>query len=640
MNSSAKGLFAQRSFDDMEMIRWNALFEVYSFNSGHSCLGIKIILSLLALASFVPAAEIASVSVKDPLPIYLETRCPAARSQIGGRGLRLEAIARQSNGAFHAFCFDRENLASQWISIDNGLSWTPIANKAGTLPSRSRPANFGGLSVNQPTEFLEAAERDPHLIVLKDERVLCTFARHTLPCGIFAVISDDRGETWDTDHPIYLAGSHSEFFGTPVSFELEDGSILTAHSIRAYRQSSSDNPKNDSVVHIVRWRLPGDKRASVEPSEGPLLTDPYLWEKYHKAGTGFTGNLQRISYWKKVPVQRVDLPGHYKGAMGRFPNGKLVVASYVEAKPRFSRIYESTDDIATWTKVDSSGAILLGKEQSILCLNDNQTVLLKTQRLGQGGHYSPLYRSADGGKTWSEIDYGQRSLSYPRNLIQFSDGSIAMFNSSGNYREDEGSENTKAWRIRSFDGGLTWPERKKVSGAWARPRPLFTEAAFLALSNTRILAAARVNGDHVHSVTGIIPPMGLGHHNAEINQQMAIFESNDAGLSWSRERFVFDFADVQAKFLLLADGRILCTYRCRSELPYGVKGVFSRDGGKTWDREHPVILGVHSELFGTWQHDLQLPDGTMRTAWARFYGGPPTFEVVHWELPEPILLNP
>ena len=113
---------------------------------------------------------------------------------------------------------------------------------------------------------------------------------------------------------------------------------------------------------------------------------------------------------------------------------------------------------------------------------------------------------------------------------------------------------------------------------------------------------------------------------------MAMIESTDGGLSWSREKFVLDFADEQAKFVLLADGRILCTYRCRSELPFGVKGIFSRDGGKTWDLEHPVILGVHSDLFGTWQHDIQLSDETMRTAWARFHGGPPTFEIVHWEL--------
>ena len=61
--------------------------------------------------------------------------------------------------------------------------------------------------------FLEAGEKDAHLVVLKDGRLLCTFARHTVPNGIFAVTSDDQGETWDTDNPIYLAGSNPTYAG-------------------------------------------------------------------------------------------------------------------------------------------------------------------------------------------------------------------------------------------------------------------------------------------------------------------------------------------------------------------------------------------------------------------------------------------
>lgn len=594
----------------------------------------SILSLLLVLATVVQAGEIASLTVENPLPVYCETRCPAARSQIGGRGLRLAAMDQSSDGQLHAICVDEEELASEWLSDDNGLTWIQRKDSPTTLPEESEAEDARGLSHVNPLNFLESGEGDAHLMGLLDGRLLCTFARHKLPNGIFAVISNDHGKTWDTDNPIYLAGSHPDFLGKPISFQLDDGSILSAHSVRAYRQSSPDNPHSDSVVHVVRWRLSDDKRTPVAPNEGPLLTDPYAWEKYFHAGTGFTGNLQQISYWNKSRTKRVFLPDHYKGAMGRFPSGELIVASYVEDKPRYSRIYRSTDDGATWTKVEISGAMLLGKEQSIVCLDDNQTVLLKTQIHGQSVPYSPLYRSPDRGTTWTQIDYGEKSLSYPRNLIQLSDGSIAMFNSSGSYREEKDAENTKAWRIRSFDGGLTWPERKEVSGAWKRPRPLFTEATFLALSDTHILAAARVNGDHVHSVTGQTPVTGLGGNNTEINQQMAFIESADGGLSWSKENFVFDFSDVQAKFLRLHDGRILCTYRCRSELPFGVKGVFSHDGGKTWDLQHPIILGVHSHIFGTWQHDLQLPDGTMRTAWARMFDGPATFEVVCWKLPE------
>ena len=83
---------------------------------------------------------------------------------------------------------------------------------------------------------------------------------------------------------------------------------------------------------------------------------------------------------------------------------------------------------------------------------------------------------------------------------------------------------------------------------------------------------------------------------------------------------------------MLNDGRLLCTF-ARHTLLNGIFAIISSDRGDTWDTDNPIYLvGSHPELFGTWQHDLQLPDGTMRSAWARFYGGPPTFEIVHWEL--------
>lgn len=307
MNSSTKISFAHRRFHESKMIHCNAISTNDSFHLCCSWLRIKTTLSLLALVTVVQADEIASVPVENPLPVYFEARSPAARSQIGGRGLRLAVIDGQPSGTLHAYCYDREERASKWISVDNGLTWTQSKDEAVTVPSLTRPVDFRNPSNKQSAEFLEADERDAHLIVLNDGRLLCTFARHTFPNGIFAIISSERGDTWDTDNPIYLAGSHPEFFGMPISLELDDGSILTAHSIRAYRQSSPDNPDGDSVAHVVRWRLPGDTHAPAAPHEGPLLTDPYTWHKYHNAGTGFTGNLQQIAYWKKSRTKRVHL---------------------------------------------------------------------------------------------------------------------------------------------------------------------------------------------------------------------------------------------------------------------------------------------------------------------------------------------
>ncbi|MAE65028.1 MAG: hypothetical protein CMJ18_12225 [Phycisphaeraceae bacterium] len=621
------------------------------------------------------------------MPVYFESLEPAARSAIGPRGQFVMAAAPVSATSLLACCRDRSHEVSLWLSHDEGLTWSTfrthgdrlIGNDRAVLHAcrdgdmlldigrlyrssdqgitwslRSRPrrggvarivdgpddritlvgsgeswySGLGRLSGVEPDRFLQDDETDPHLLVLRDGRLLCTFARHDVPIGILAVISEDAGTTWDTDHPVCLAGSWPNMFGCPTSIELSDGSILTTHSIRAYRETDKIG---DSVAHAVRWRLPGDKGASVVPAHFPALSDRPDWQKYDWAGTGFTGDLQQIAYWEKSECERVRVDDHYKGALGRLPDGELLISPM---RDETLDIYRSTDDGRSWDRVVTCGANLRGKEQAMLCLEDDDTVLLTAQLTGvpKGDNESALFRSADRGRTWEEIDFGEGSTSYRRDLVRLSDGSVALFNSRGDNRESEGAPATTAWRMRSVDGGRTW-QRDPVRGAWPRSRPFFTEAAFLRLSEGRLLMAARINGDHVHAITGIEPPAGLGWHNAEINQAMAFMESADDGLSWSEPWVALDYSDVHAKMLRLDDGRILCSYRCRSRLPFGTRAVFSEDDGRTWDLKHPILLGAHSTYYGGWQTDLQLSDGTMMTTWAWAFDGPYTFEVIRWRLP-------
>lgn len=639
----------------------------------------------------IPPAD-RSVAAARPMPVYYESLQPAARTPMGGRGRVVTSLVCAHGGRLLACGFDRSGAIELWSSDDDGVTWKvlptpgerttddlrptlhachdgpvllytghlyrsddrgaswkrqPCAHRGAVLrivddpggdarlfgPDDGWYAGHGGPAGLEPDRFLCKAETDPHLLVLRDGRLLCTFARHEVPLGIFAVISDDRGRTWDTDHPVYLAGSWPDFFGWPTSVELADGSILTAHAVRPYVERDRID---DSVAHAVRWRLPDDTRPLPAPPAGPALTEAHEWDRYSRAGTGFTGNLQRVAFWAKSPCERVHIRGHYKGALGRFPDGVLLVTPMSDDA---CEIYRSTDDGRNWQRVPTRGTPLEGKEQAMLCLGDNRTVLLMTQHIipaagdrAERGP-TPLYRSTDRGRTWERVDYGEGSKSYRRDIVCLSDGSVLLFNSSGDNAETEGAANTVAWRLRSTDGGLTWPQRDPVRGAWKRARPFFTEAAFLALSDTHLLMASRINGDHVHGITGIKPPMGLGRHNAEINQNMAFMESFDGGLSWSEPWIVLDDSDVHAKLTRLADGRALCSYRCRSRLPFGIRAILSADDGRTWDRDHPILLGGHTTYYGGWQSDLQLPDGTMLTTWAWSFDGPRTFEIIRWQLP-------
>ena len=60
-------------------IMWKRVFFLIS------CLFLMLVLNALALAK-----ENSSVTVENPIPVYYETVSPAARTQIGNRGLRAE----------------------------------------------------------------------------------------------------------------------------------------------------------------------------------------------------------------------------------------------------------------------------------------------------------------------------------------------------------------------------------------------------------------------------------------------------------------------------------------------------------------------------------------------------------------------
>ena len=209
-----------------------------------------------------------------------------------------------------------------------------------------------------------------------------------------------------------------------------------------------------------------------------------------------------------------------------------------------------------------------------------------------------------------------------------------MFNSAGTYTDPDGSANTAAWRMRSFDNGATWPERQEViGGVWAKPWPFFTEACFLALSDTHFLMSPRITGLHSYEISGIVPPAGLGAPwSNHINGSNVFMESFDGGLTWTSPAMVLDYGDVHAKMIKLADGRLLWSYRSWSRMPLGIRAIMSEDDGQTWDTDHTILLATTDTISGGWQSDVQLPDGTMVTTWG--VRSPLAFEVIHWQLPQ------
>ncbi|MBT4821139.1 MAG: exo-alpha-sialidase, partial [Lentisphaerae bacterium] len=112
----------------------------------------------------------------------------------------------------------------QGVSRDGGVTWT------------SRPSGIVG---HPPSGFVK----------LQDGRALLTYGYRHAPFGIRAVLSNDEGLTWDTEHTIVLRNDGGGYdLGYPRSTQLQNGNIFTIYYF------TGDN----RITHIAGtvWQVP------------------------------------------------------------------------------------------------------------------------------------------------------------------------------------------------------------------------------------------------------------------------------------------------------------------------------------------------------------------------------------------------
>lgn len=94
----------------------------------------------------------------------------------------------------------------------------------------------------------ELAGLPPHLLRLRDGKLVTVYGRRFDAFGEYACVSDDGGRTWDVANEIKLAGHFSNDLGYPASAELPDGSILTV-----YYQAEKKGEK--TCLMGTQWRV-------------------------------------------------------------------------------------------------------------------------------------------------------------------------------------------------------------------------------------------------------------------------------------------------------------------------------------------------------------------------------------------------
>ncbi len=88
----------------------------------------------------------------------------------------------------------------------------------------------------------------PHLLRLKDGRILVSYGRRKPPYGERACISRDNGTTWDIKNEITLSSAPNSDLGYPASVQLEDGSIMTVY----YQQEKAGEK---TCLMTTHWQL-------------------------------------------------------------------------------------------------------------------------------------------------------------------------------------------------------------------------------------------------------------------------------------------------------------------------------------------------------------------------------------------------
>jgi hypothetical protein len=101
----------------------------------------------------------------------------------------------------------------------------------------------------------------PHLLVLKDGRLLCSYGYRRPPFGERACISQD-GVHWSVEDEIVLRNDAvNGDLGYPASLELEPGTILTVYyqpdaSDRSQRMKPPDPHRKKPAIQATAWKLP------------------------------------------------------------------------------------------------------------------------------------------------------------------------------------------------------------------------------------------------------------------------------------------------------------------------------------------------------------------------------------------------
>jgi hypothetical protein len=118
-------------------------------------------------------------------------------------------------------------------------------------------SNDGGKTWSAPAQVTRDKEHPGDLILLKGGGILLTYGERNKPFGVEALVSHDKGKTWDTASKTVLASdAASTDCGYPSSVQLPDGRIVTIY----YQVDDPHNAPATAKAKSVIWKVPQKSR--------------------------------------------------------------------------------------------------------------------------------------------------------------------------------------------------------------------------------------------------------------------------------------------------------------------------------------------------------------------------------------------
>ena len=366
----------------------------------------------------------------------------------------------------------------------------------------------------------------------------------------------------------------------------------------------------------------------------------------------------------QIPAKRVPigLSGDYKPDLVVLSSGEMLLVMFqpvTNSNGTYQEnmiMYRSEDGGLTWGTRDTLP--LLGTEPYFTLLSDGTLFITASflsvdYRNTEGYTYAVVYRSEDGGNTWTDmpilsgdvpgVSAAKTETRTSRNLIQLPDGELLLGVGAGKNIDE-------LWR--SYNEGLTWVKTavQSLTGydEAANGIPWLGEFVFTLSANGDLLGFQRGYAIALPPIPGThYPPNPTTDDSVTL---MSLFRSHDDGVTWTVDPPLGStYGEMYPSVLYLADGKVLFTYTVRALQPQlGVQAILGAATGASdglpatsyaLDFKSDVLLldeetPANESSGGGFGNTVQTADGTFVTAYSyRGSDGNTHVQVVRWALP-------